>query len=51
VRMEDGPNGADRLAILDSLQALKRSGLVRFNGEIVEPTHAGVRAAEILSSC
>jgi hypothetical protein len=33
VRMEDGPSDAGRVAIIDSLQALKRSGLVRFTGE------------------
>lgn len=46
-RMEDCPAGTDRIAILDSLQELKRSGLVRFNGEVVEPTFAALRAAVI----
>ena len=47
LRMEDRPSGTGRVAILDSLQALKRSGLVRLNGEIVEPTYAALRAAVI----
>lgn len=47
VRMEDGPSGTDRVAILDTLQALKRSGLVRFNGEVVEPTFATLQASAI----
>jgi hypothetical protein len=47
VRMEDGPSETGRVAVLDSLQALKRSGLVRFTGEVVEPTYAALRAAAI----
>lgn len=39
--------GADRIAILDALQELKRSGLVRFNGEAIEPTYVALRSAEI----
>jgi hypothetical protein len=45
VRM-DSPR-TDRIAILDALQALRRSGLVRLNGEVVEPTFATLRAATI----
>ena len=48
IRMADGPSETGRVAILDSLQSLKRSGLVRINGEVVEPTYAALRAAEIL---
>lgn len=44
VRLEDEP---DRLAILDAVDALKRCGLVRLNGEIFEPTQAAVGAAKI----
>lgn len=44
VRLEDDP---DRLAIMDAIDALKRSGLVRLTGEIIEPTHAAVGAAKI----
>jgi hypothetical protein len=47
VRMEDGPSDTGRVAILDTLQVLKRSGLIRFNGEVVEPTYAALRAAAI----
>jgi hypothetical protein len=46
-RMEDLPTGTSGIAILDSLEELKRSGLVRFSGEVVEPTFAASRAAEI----
>jgi hypothetical protein len=47
LKMEEGPSGTGCIAILDSLQALKRSGLVRLNGEVVEPTYAALRAAAI----
>lgn len=49
VRMEDGPSETGRVAIIDALQALKRSGLVRITGEVVEPTYAALRAAAILA--
>lgn len=45
VRMGDDPG---RPAILNSLEGLKRSGLIRFNGQVVEPTYAALRAIEIL---
>jgi hypothetical protein len=45
--MEDCQAGTDRIAILDALQELKRSGLIRFNGEVVEPTFAAVRSIAI----
>jgi hypothetical protein len=48
VRMEDGPSETGRIAILDSLQALKRSGVVRITGEVVEPTYAALRTAATL---
>ncbi len=47
VRMEESASETDRVAILDTLQALRRSGLVRLNGEVVEPTYAALRAAAI----
>lgn len=47
VRMEDVPSNTDRVAILDTLQSLQRSGLIRINGEVVEPTYAALRAAAI----
>lgn len=47
VRMEGGPANTTPIAVLDCLQELKRSGVIRFNGEVVEPTFAVLRAAEI----
>lgn len=47
VRMEDEMSEIDRVAVLDTLQALKRSGLVRLNGKVVEPTYAALCAATI----
>jgi Fe2+ or Zn2+ uptake regulation protein len=47
VKLEDRQSETGRVAILDSLQALKRSGLTRQNGDVVEPTYAALRAAEI----
>lgn len=41
---------ADRIEILDALSALKRSGLVRQNGEVIEPTYAAIRADEIFNA-
>lgn len=51
VRLEDGPSKTSGVQILDSLQALKRFGLVRFTGDVVEPTYAALRAAEIFDPC
>jgi hypothetical protein len=48
--MQDKPSDAGRIAILDALLVLKRSGLVRQNGEIVEPTRTAVRADEIFNA-
>jgi hypothetical protein len=48
LRMEGGPTGTNRIAVLDSLQELKRSGIIRLNrDEVVEPTFAVLRTAEI----
>jgi hypothetical protein len=47
VRMEDTPSDTGGVAILDSLHALKRCGLIRFNGEVVEPTYAALCAAKL----
>ncbi len=47
LRVADRSSGADRTAVGDRLQELKRDGLIRLNGEVVEPTHAAVRAAAI----
>lgn len=45
LRMTADRNDAEGAAVRDSVQALKRSGLVRQNGEIVEPTYAALCAA------
>jgi hypothetical protein len=47
LRMEGGPADTKRIAILDSLQELKRSGVIRLNGEVVELTFPVLRTAEI----
>lgn len=47
IKMEGGPGDTNRIEILDSFQVLRRSGLVRLNGEVVEPTYAALRAAVI----
>lgn len=48
VLVKENPSvGTDRIAILDALQELRRSGLIRFNGEVIEPTYAALRSAEI----
>jgi hypothetical protein len=47
LRMEGGPNDTDRGAVLDALQELKRSGVIRLNGEVVEVTYPVLRTAEI----
>jgi hypothetical protein len=39
--------GSESVAIEDSIQALKRSGLVRQTGDVLEPTYAALRAAEL----
>jgi hypothetical protein len=41
---------ACRIAILDALLALTRSGLARQSGEVVEPTHAALRADQIFNA-
>jgi hypothetical protein len=48
--MGGGSSNADRIATLDALQVLKHSGLVRQNGEVVEPTYAALRADEIFNA-
>jgi len=45
--MRGRTSDADRIAILDALQVLKRSGLTRQNGDVVEPTYATLCVAEI----
>ncbi len=50
--MKDRPSHADRIATLtlDALLVLERSGLVRQNGKVVEPTHIALRADEIFNA-
>jgi hypothetical protein len=48
--MRGRASDADRIEILDALLVLKRSGLVRQNGEVVEPTFAAIRADEIFNA-
>jgi hypothetical protein len=48
--MKGEPSAAGRIAILDALLSLKRSGLTRQNGEVVEPTHVALRADEIFNA-
>lgn len=45
--VEGGPNDTGRIAILDALQELKRSGVIRLNGDVVEVTFPVLRVAEI----
>lgn len=47
VRMKGGSGGTDRVAILDPLDELRSCGLVRLNGDVVEPTLAALSFAEI----
>jgi asparagine synthetase A len=49
VRMEEDESDTGRVEIVNAIGALKRSGLVRFTGEVVEPTYAAIRAVAILS--
>lgn len=48
LRLEEEASGTTRPTIEDAIQALRRSGLVRTTGEVLEPTHAALRAAGIL---
>ena len=48
--MQDKPSDSGRIEILDALLVLKRSGLVRQNGEVIEPTLAAIRADEIFNA-
>lgn len=48
--MRGRTSDADRNEILDALSVLKRSGLVRQNGEVIEPTHAAICADEIFNA-
>lgn len=47
VKMKGGSSAEDRNAILDPLDELRSYGLIRLNGDVVEPTYAVLCAAEI----
>ncbi len=47
VKMKGGSSSTDRIAILDPLEDLQSFGLVRLNGDVVEPTYAALCFAEI----
>ncbi len=47
VKMKGEPSGTNRVAILDPLDELRSMGLIRLNGDVVEPTYAALCAAEI----
>lgn len=48
VWLEDRQTHTSRTAIEEAISVLKRSGLLRQNGEVVEPTFAALRAVAIL---
>ena len=48
--MRGKTDDTERVEILDALLVLKRSGLVRQNGEVVEPTYAAIRMDEIFNA-
>jgi hypothetical protein len=48
--MRGRTSDADRNEILGALRVLKRSGLIRQTGEVIEPTHAALRADEIFNA-
>jgi hypothetical protein len=48
--MKGKSSDADRVAILNALFGLKRSGLVRQTGDVIEPTYAALRADEIFNA-
>lgn len=48
VRLEDRQTHTSRTAIEEAISVLKRSGLARVNGDVVEPTYAAIRAVAIL---
>jgi hypothetical protein len=47
LRLEDKPSRVSRVAIQDAISALRRSGVVRVNGQVVEPTHTARRVLEL----
>lgn len=47
VKMKGESSGPNRVAILDPLDELQSKGLIRLNGEVVEPTYAALCTAKI----
>jgi hypothetical protein len=47
LKMTDERSGAGEIPTMGALEALKRSGLVRQNGDVVAPTYAAFRAAAL----
>jgi hypothetical protein len=47
LRMTADRNHSEGAAVKDSIQMLKRSGLVRQNGDVLEPTYPALRAAAV----
>lgn len=47
VKMKGRSSDADRTAILDPLDELQSYGLIRLNGDVVEPTYPALCFAEI----
>jgi hypothetical protein len=49
LKANDGRRG-EELALETAIQTLRRSGLVRLTGDVVEPTYAAVHAAALFES-
>ena len=47
LRLEDPQGEISSTRIKDAINALERSGVVRRNGQVVEPTHAARRVLEV----
>lgn len=48
LRSTDTENGIGRLEIDFALRELKRFGVIRINGEVLEPTFAAIRISKML---
>ncbi len=47
--LESRRRDVNKVEVQDAVRRLKQGGLIRLNGEILEPTHAAIRASELLS--
>jgi hypothetical protein len=47
--LADAQDEPDQSAIHDAIRELKRSGLIRLNGDVLEPTLITIRAADLLT--